>query len=132
MPRLTFDNYYLRYRLLHETWKRYPEVFALLLPNEQWALFDYFEFHVQRNEEQLKDHFNEMGKQAGSLPQRARRAYKRFEPTLADALKRAHATPTPQPRGKREYDMKVYGQVQPEVNVGALMAVVRMIMQDKL
>lgn len=71
----------------------------------------------------------ELSQQAGSLPQRTGRAYKRFKLTHADVLERAQTRtiPAPQARGKREYDVKVYSQVQPEVDLDGLACAVVML-----
>lgn len=126
MPRLTFANYCVRYKLLRKTWEESPEILAHLLPNEQWDLFDYFKLHEARSENELRVHWAEMRSQ-GSMPQRAGRTYRQFTRALARVLERRTAVPVQLTKGKYGYEVKVYGQVQSEIDIEGLAQVVIML-----
>ena len=124
MPRLTFANYHERYKLLRKTWEESPVIFGHLLPNEQWNLFDYFMCHEKRSEEGLKTYWGDMHVRRSSLPQRAGRAYKRFEQVL-EKLQAPVASASG--KGRAEYEIHVYGQVQPNIDIEGLAQVVMML-----
>lgn len=65
-----------------------------------------------------------------SLPQRAGRVYKKFKRLLIARLEVSRQPVAPTPRtfkGKSEYQVHVYGQVQPEVDIDGLTKVVMML-----
>ena len=126
MPRLTFVTYCERYKLLRKTWEELSVVFAHLLPHEQWDLFDYFKLHEELGVNELKAHWAEMYSQS-SLPQKAGRAYKQFTKALTQVLERRSIAPIRSAEGKHDYEVKVYGQVQPDIDVKSLAQVVIML-----
>lgn len=121
MPRLT-DHAYLQIRQeLHMAWHSDPTSVFLLDALEQWALHDYYRFAENLTEPRLLEHRKEISSREPSLPQRAGRALSRWRHlTVGLEGYRERARATSSRKKGRDYDVRTFAAVHPEIDPNRL------------
>lgn len=134
MPRLTNQSYLLQHHHLRDQFLYVKKNnFFLLSANEQWDLFSYFFPHDQGSDELLLEHRASMSAFDRSLPHRAGRAYAKLQ--AIDKRMPAYleyAKTRPKPKKNLPRQIRVYGQVKPELDPDAFVRIIKTMEYERI
>jgi len=129
MPRLTNKRYVEMHHLLRKSWLQYRHPFTQLTPREQWDLHHFFIPAEQRTDAELIEHRAQIAAVDQSLPQRAGRAYRRFE--VEQQIPRVPALQHT-PHTKSDYAVVVRGLVWVQPNIELVARVLMEVTQKAM
>ncbi|MGC4174495.1 hypothetical protein [Demequina sp.] len=117
MPRLTDQTYLSNYDALRDEYLRGGRSFALLEPQEQWALFDFYLHHERHGREELLIYRQEITALNPSLPQQAGKAFRRWQQVRETAIaKRQQAGPVKR-RNSTDFTLGFQVRAEPDVRL---------------
>lgn len=128
MPRVTFEEFYARYKELREAWQSPVYPFSNLAPHEQWYLHSYYLPSQKLTKKELRTHWQELHATSTPLHQQAGRAYARLKSVLDGET--YELQPKTQVGSGRGFNVVVFGTVNPKPDVKLALDAVRMLAEE--
>jgi hypothetical protein len=127
MPRRTDQHYLQTHRQLRRLWEHAQSAYGHLSPTEQWLLHDYFQPSKDLTDLELLEHRAQISRERPALPQQAGKALAQLYEAAAQVAVRSvhlsHQAKLPKYARQPHRQIQVYGVVNPEIDLHALLHV---------